>query len=82
MNLNPVKSAFGVDSVKFLGFMFLENGTKANPKQIGFIMNMLPPQNINEIQRLVGWIVVLNRFISRSMEECMSFFKVLREANS
>jgi hypothetical protein len=42
---------------------------------------MQPPSNRKEVQRLMGRIVSLNRFISKAAERSLPFFKVLR-ANS
>ncbi len=40
MKLNPSKCAFGVYSRKFLGFMVLQRGIKANLDKIKAILNM------------------------------------------
>ena len=39
MKLNPLKCAFGVSSVKFLGFMVTQRGIEANPIQLKAIMD-------------------------------------------
>ncbi|KAL0287070.1 UNVERIFIED_CONTAM: hypothetical protein Sradi_7132400 [Sesamum radiatum] len=39
---------------------------------------MGPSANINEVQRLTGRIAALNRFISKSAEKSLPFFKTLR----
>ncbi|KAL0395395.1 UNVERIFIED_CONTAM: hypothetical protein Slati_4505700 [Sesamum latifolium] len=41
---------------------------------------MKPPTNLNEVQRLAGGIAALSRFISRSAEPSLPFFKALRKA--
>jgi hypothetical protein len=41
---------------------------------------MQPPKTTKEIQRLTGRIAALNRFISRSTDKCLSFFKTLKKA--
>ncbi|XP_074565139.1 uncharacterized protein LOC141821675 [Curcuma longa] len=41
---------------------------------------MAPPRNLREAQRLVGRITALSRFISRSAERNLPFFKILRKA--
>ncbi|XP_042980030.1 uncharacterized protein LOC122310215 [Carya illinoinensis] len=42
-------------------------------------MNMKPPQNLNETQRLVGRVAALGRFIASSTDKCVPFFQVLRK---
>ncbi|KAL0458252.1 UNVERIFIED_CONTAM: Gag-Pol polyprotein [Sesamum latifolium] len=42
-------------------------------------MDMPPPRSIREVQKLAGKLAALNRFISRSADKGLPFFKVLRE---
>ena len=80
MKLNPSKCAFGVSSGKFLGFMVSHRGIEANPDKIQAILDMKPPQNIKEIQSLIGRVAALNRFVSKVTDKCLPFFKVLKKA--
>ena len=80
IKLNPSKCAFGVSSGKFLGFMVSHRGIEANPNKIQAILDMKPPQNIKEVQSLIGRVTALNRFVSKAIDKCLPFFKVLRKA--
>ena len=80
MKLNPSKCAFNVSSDKFLGFMVSQKGIEANPEKIKVILEMQPPRNIKKTQGLTGRITALNRFVSRSTDKYLPFFKVLRKA--
>jgi hypothetical protein len=60
--------------------MVSQRGIKANPDKIKAILEMQPPRNIKETQGLTGRIAALNRFVSRSTDKCLPFFKVLRKA--
>ena len=80
MKLNPSKCAFGVASGKFLGFMVSYRGIKENPKKIKAILDMKPPQSIKEVQSLTGQVAALNRFVSKTTDKCLPFFKVLKKA--
>uniref|UniRef100_A0A2N9GDN4 Reverse transcriptase domain-containing protein n=1 Tax=Fagus sylvatica TaxID=28930 RepID=A0A2N9GDN4_FAGSY len=80
MKLNPSKCAFGVSSDKFIGFMVSQKCIEANPNKIKVILEMQPPRNIKETQGLTGRIAALNRFVSRSTDKCLPFFKALRKA--
>jgi hypothetical protein len=80
MRLNPAKCAFGVSSGKFLGFMVSHRGIEANPEKIKAVLEMESPQNTKQLQRLTGRIAALNRFISRSTDKCLPFFKILKKA--
>ena len=74
MKLNPAKCTFGVSAGKFLGFIVNNRGIEANPDKIKAVLDMLPPSNIKDIQRLIGRIVVLSRFVSRASDKCQPFF--------
>ena len=54
MRLNPDKCAFRVSSGKFLGFMVSHRGIEVNLDKIQEILDMKPPQNVKEVQSLIG----------------------------
>ncbi len=78
MKLNPAKCAFGVTSGKFLGFIVTQRGIEANPKKIRALQEMTPPRTVKEVQRFTGRVAALGRFVSRSAERCLPFFKILK----
>ena len=65
MKLNPTKYAFGVSAGKFLGFIVNNRGIEANPDKIRVVLDMRPPSNTKEVQRLTRRIDALSRFVSR-----------------
>ena len=80
MKLNPSKCVFGVASGKFLGFMVSQRGIKANSEKVQAVINMVSPRTVKEVQKLTGRIAALNRFISRTTDKCLPFFKTLKQA--
>ncbi|KAL0456217.1 UNVERIFIED_CONTAM: hypothetical protein Slati_0960900 [Sesamum latifolium] len=82
LKLNPGKCAFRVSGGRFLEFMVTQRGIEANPDKIKAIMDMGPPTNINEVQRLTGRIAALSRFISKFVEKGLPFFKTLRKVKN
>ncbi|KAL0404565.1 UNVERIFIED_CONTAM: Polyprotein P3 [Sesamum radiatum] len=82
LKLNPAKCAFGVQGGRFLGSMVTQRGIEANPLKIKAIIDMKAPTYINEVQRLTGRIAALSRFISKSAEKSLPFFKTLRKAKT
>ena len=80
MKLNPAKYAFGVSTGKFLGFIVNNRGMEANPDKIKAMLDMPPPSNIKEVQRLTGRIAALSRFVSKASDKCQPFFQVLKKA--
>ena len=79
MNLNPTKSAFGVTSGKFLGFMVNHCGIEANPAKIQALLDVESPHKVKEVQSLSRRVTALNRFISRAIDKCQPFFRALRK---
>ena len=39
---------------------------------------MLSPSRTKEVQSMIGRVAVLNRFISKAIDECLSFFDSLK----
>ncbi|KAL8115462.1 hypothetical protein AgCh_022089 [Apium graveolens] len=78
MMLNPTKCAFGVGSGKFLGLMVSKRGIEANPDKIKAILDMEPPKTVKDVQKLTGRVAALGRFICKSGDKCLSFFKSLK----
>ncbi|KAL0445883.1 UNVERIFIED_CONTAM: hypothetical protein Slati_1716200 [Sesamum latifolium] len=63
--------------------MVTQRGIEDNPDKIQAILDMGPPTNINEVQRLTGRIATLSRFISKkSAEKDLPFFKTLRKVKN
>ncbi|KAL0439397.1 UNVERIFIED_CONTAM: hypothetical protein Slati_2422700 [Sesamum latifolium] len=62
--------------------MMTLRGIKANLDKIKAILDMGPSTSINEVQRLTGRIAALSRFISKSAEKGLPFFKTLKKVKS
>ena len=57
--------------------MITERGIEANPEKIEAIRQIKPPTTKKVVQKLTGRLASMNRFISRSVEKCIPFFKAL-----
>ena len=79
MKLNPLKCHFGMKSRKFLGYMVTKRGKEASPKQIKAIIKLKSPSSKKDIQRLIGRVATLNRFISRSSKRSKPFYDILKK---
>ena len=62
---NPEKCIFGVPRGMLLDFIISERGIEANLEKISAITRMDPIQNIKGVQRVIGCLATLSRFISR-----------------
>ena len=79
MKLNPSKCVFGVTAGKFLGFMVSQRGIEVNPEKVRALMKLEPPRMVKVVQSLNGKIAAINRFISKAMDKCLTFFHTLRK---
>ncbi|RDX72265.1 Retrovirus-related Pol polyprotein from transposon 17.6, partial [Mucuna pruriens] len=82
LRLNPAKCSFGVQAGKFLGYMLTKRGIEANPEKREAIIRMRSPQSVREVQQLMGKIIALSRFISRSIETAVPIFSMLKKGGN
>jgi hypothetical protein len=78
LKLNLQKCIFRVSKGKMLRYIISAKGVRANPDKTKAIISMIELSTKKEIQRLMGRIAALNRFISKSAERSLPFFKALR----
>ena len=80
LKLNLEKCVFGVPSSKLLRFFVSHQGIKTNPDKIKAIKQIQAPRTIKDVRRLTGCIAALSRFISKSVERTLPFFKISKKA--
>ena len=80
LKLNPKKCIFGVESGKFLGFMLTQRGFKANLEKCKAIIEMCSPTNVKEVQRLVGCLTVISRFLPKLADQTRSIIQLLKKS--
>lgn len=66
VRLNPTKCAFGVHSVKFIGYMVSQIRIEVNLEKLEAIEGMKSPTCHREVQSLNGRLAVLNRFLAKA----------------
>ncbi|KAK0570589.1 hypothetical protein LWI29_003554 [Acer saccharum] len=79
MKLNPAKCVFGVPSGRFLGYQVHQRGIEVNPEKIQALAKMVSPRTLKDVQRLMGCLALLSRFIAKSTDRCLPFFKALKK---
>jgi hypothetical protein len=62
-----------------LGFIVSERGIAANPEKIAAITNMGPIKDLKGVQRVMGCLAALSRFISRLGEKGLPLYRLLRK---
>ena len=64
LKMNPKKCAFGVSAGQFLGFLVHEQGIEIGLKSQEAVKTMKPPTTKKELQKHIGKINFVRRFIS------------------
>ncbi|UYV72761.1 K02A2.6-like [Cordylochernes scorpioides] len=68
ITLNKEKCQFGVSNVTFLGHYIDEHGIKADEKKVKAIAEMKPPTDVHGVQRFMGMVNFLGRFVPNLAE--------------
>jgi hypothetical protein len=79
IKLNPEKCIFGIPQGMLLGFIISERGIEANPEKIAAITKMGPIRDLKGVQRVMGYIVALSRFISRLSKKALPLYRLLKK---
>jgi hypothetical protein len=82
LKLNLEKCVFGMQREKVLGCLVSVKGIEAKPDKINVIVHMKLPQSKKEVEKLIGRIAALNRFMSKLAERSLPFFTVLRGSDN
>jgi hypothetical protein len=81
LKMNPRKCAFRVSAGKFLGFVIHEHGIEIDPDRIKSIRNVGPPTYKVKVQKFLGKVNYLRRFISNLAGKIDAFTPILRLKN-
>jgi hypothetical protein len=63
-----------------LGFIMFERGIEANPEKIAIVNNMGLIKDLKGVQRVMGCLAALIRFISRLGEEGLPLYQLLSKS--
>ena len=78
LKMNPLKCAFGVQAENFLGILVHNRGIEIDQNKAKAIMQAKPPSNKKELQRFLGQVNFLRRFISNVAGKTKVFSPLLR----
>ncbi|GJY03018.1 reverse transcriptase domain-containing protein [Tanacetum coccineum] len=79
MKLNLKKCAFGVEEGMFLGYKVNTKGLKVCPDKLGVVLSLPSPKYLKDVQMLNENLASLNRFLTKSAEKSLPFFKTLKK---
>ena len=63
LKFNEKKCEFLKEEISYLGHIFTKNGTKVDPKKVSAVKNMPNPTNRKELQRFLGMVTYLSKYI-------------------
>nr|GEW49948.1 reverse transcriptase domain-containing protein [Tanacetum cinerariifolium] len=63
----------------FLGYNVDANGLRVCPDKVEAVLNLSSPKCLKDVQKLNGKLASLNRFLSKSAEKSLPFFKTLKK---
>ncbi|GJR07917.1 reverse transcriptase domain-containing protein [Tanacetum coccineum] len=78
MKLNPKKCTFGMREGTFLGYKMDTDGLRVCPDKVEAVLSLPSPKCLKDVQKLNGKLASLNRFLSKSAEKSLPFFKTLK----
>ena len=81
LKMNPLKCAFGVSADKFLGFIIHEDGIEIDTKKIEAIQKVEAPTCKRDMQKFLGKVNYLRRFIANLSGKVDAFTPILRLKN-
>ncbi|GJR93007.1 reverse transcriptase domain-containing protein [Tanacetum coccineum] len=79
MKLNPKKYTFRVEEEMFLGYKVNTKGLKVCPDKVDTVLSLPSPKCLKYMQKLNGKLASLNRFLAKSAEKSLPFFKTLKK---
>jgi hypothetical protein len=81
LKMNPLKCVFGVSAGKFLCFIVHEKGIEIDPKKIEAIQSVKAPTCKKDLQKFLGKVNYLRRFICNLSGKVNAFAPLLRLKN-
>jgi hypothetical protein len=79
VKLNPEKCVFGVPRGMLLGYIVSQRGIEANPEKVAALERMGPIWDLKGVQRVLGCLAALSRFISRLGEKGLPLYLLLKK---
>ncbi|GKC58264.1 reverse transcriptase domain-containing protein, partial [Tanacetum coccineum] len=77
--VKPKKCAFGMREGTFLGYKVDADGLRVCPDKVEAVLNLPSLKCLNNVQKLSVKLASINRFLSKSAEKSLPFFKTLKK---
>jgi hypothetical protein len=79
VKLNPEKCIFGVPRGMLLGYIISQWGIEPNPEKVTSLERMGPIRDLKGVQKVLGCLATLSRFISRLGEKGLPLYRLLKK---
>jgi hypothetical protein len=79
VKLNPEKCVFGVPRGMLLGYIISQRGIEPNPEKVAALDWMGPIRDLKGVQKVLGCLSALSRFISRLSEKGLPLYRLLKK---
>jgi hypothetical protein len=79
VKLNPEKCIFGVLRGMLLGYIVSQRGIEPNPEKVATLDRMGPIRDLKGVQKVLGCLAALSRFISRLGEKGLPLYRLMKK---
>jgi hypothetical protein len=79
VKLNPEKCVFGVPRGMLLGYIVSQRGIEANTEKVAALERMGPIRDLKGVQKVLGCLAALSRFILRLGEKGLPLYRYLKK---
>lgn len=79
IKFNSDKIQYKVSSVKYLGHIFCKDGVKPDADRVKALVSLESPKNVKELQRILGMLNYLRRFIGNFAEKTSPIRELLKK---
>jgi hypothetical protein len=79
LKLNLEKCVFGMPQGMLLGYIVSQRGIEANPEKVAALERMGPIRDLKGVQKVLGCLAALSRFISRLGEKGLPVYRLLKK---
>jgi hypothetical protein len=79
VKLNPEKCIFGVPRGMLLGYIVSQRGIEPNPEKVAALERMGPIRDLKGVQKVLGCLATLSRFISPLGEKGLPLYRLLKK---
>jgi hypothetical protein len=79
VKLNPEKCSFWVPCGMLLGYIVSQRGIEPNPEKVTALNRMGSIRDLKGVQKVLGCLAALSRFISRLGEKGLPLYRLLKK---